>query len=185
MLTGGRGSGLDLKESQGYYMCRTRCQEASGDEEGLIHVLEKSEHFVRSRRWCSVRVVLWVLWEAGEGGKEQTCAFSADESDCCCNTHERCWGCSEGLVLRPGVWSHHNDSNATDASVDAGEVGPLLDSVVYWQVGAVADAVPAAAFVGECEAAESGTDSQRMGRRIADLCQLVTKLGRWVLRDMV
>lgn len=64
-------------------MCRTQFQEASGDGEDSIHVLERSEHSVRSRKWCSVRVELWALWGAGEEGKEQTCAFSADESDCC------------------------------------------------------------------------------------------------------
>lgn len=89
-------------------------------------------------------------------------------------------------MLRPGAWSLQRDSYATDASVDvAGEVGPLLDSVAYWQVGAVAGAVQAAVLVGESEAVESGTDSRGMGRRIANLCQLVTKLGRQVLRDTV
>lgn len=62
-------------------------------------------------------------------------------------------------MLRPGGWSPHSDSNVTDASVDvAGEVGPPLDSVAYWQVGAAAGAVQAAVLVGESETVESGTD---------------------------
>lgn len=132
-------------------MCTTQCQEESGDEGDWIHALEKFEHFVWLRKWCSVRVELWG-YGAEEEGKEQTCAFSADGSDYYCSTHERCWGYSGELP--PGVGSPRDDSYVRVAFVDV--AGPLLVSVACYQVGAAA--ALAAVLVGEHEASESGSD---------------------------